>query len=217
MYQPAAFRETRLEVLHDFIQAHPFASVIIHGDDGLVADHLPLRLSSACLQGHVAAANDLAQRDGAAVLVVFHGPHGYVSPGWYPSKHQTGREVPTWNYAVVQAHGRLRVIDDADWKRTFLQGLTAQHEASMPQPWSIDEAPPDYIAALLGAIRGIEITIDRIEGKFKLAQNKTEANRLGVIDGLRERALPLDMALAQMTAQTLSVSSLSSGTSFHEQ
>lgn len=87
----------------------------------------------------------------------------------------------------------------------------------MPQPWSIDEAPPDYIAALLGAIRGIEITIDRIEGKFKLAQNKTEANRLGVIDGLRERALPLDMALAQMTAQTLSVSSLSSGTSFHEQ
>lgn len=216
MYQPAAFRETRLEVLHDFIQAHPLASVILHGDEGLVADHLPLRLSSACLQGHVAAANDLAQRDGAAVLVVFHGPHGYISPGWYPSKSQTGREVPTWNYAVVQVHGRLRVIDDAAWKRAFLQGLTAQHEASMAQPWSVDEAPPDYIAGLLSAICGIEISIERIEGKFKLGQNKTEANRRGVIDGLRQRALPVDAALAQMTAQTLSVSSPPSGTSSHE-
>ena len=216
MYQPAAFRETRLEVLHDFIQAHPFASVIVHGDDGLVADHLPLRLTSAYLQGHVAAANDLAQRDGAAVLVLFHGPHGYISPGWYPSKSQTGREVPTWNYAVVQVHGRLRVIDDAGWKRAFLQGLTAQHEASMAQPWSIDEAPPDYIAALLGAIHGIEISIERIEGKFKLGQNKTDANRRGVIDGLRQRALPVDAALAQMTAQTLPLSSPPSGTSSHE-
>ncbi|TAM14761.1 MAG: FMN-binding negative transcriptional regulator, partial [Rhodanobacter sp.] len=134
------------------------------------------------------------------VLVIFRGPHGYVSPNWYPTKHETGREVPTWNYAVVHVHGRLKVIEDATWLRALLERLTDRHEASEPAPWHVGDAPEDHIEKSLRAIVGIEIAIERIEGKFKLSQNHPERNRLGVIAGLRRRDGDGDAELADWMA-----------------
>ncbi|WP_049621538.1 FMN-binding negative transcriptional regulator [Frateuria defendens] len=203
MVQPRAFRETRREVLEDLVRAYPFATVAVRTADGLAANHLPLELAGEVLRGHVARGNELAKLDGAPALAIFHGPEGYVSPNWYPSKHETGREVPTWNYAVVHVHGRLRVVDDAAWLRAFLATLTERHEAGEPKPWSIDDAPADHVDKLLRAIVGIEIAVERVEGKFKLGQNHPEANRRGVIAGLQRRHRGDDAALAALTAQTL--------------
>jgi transcriptional regulator len=139
--------------------------------------------------------------DGAPVLVVFQGPQGYISPNWYPSKHETGREVPTWNYTVVHVHGRLRVVDDAAWVRAQLEALTDHHESGQPQPWKISDAPEDHVEKLLGAIVGIEIAIERIEGKFKLSQNHPARNREGVIAGLRQRNGDGDLELATLMSK----------------
>jgi transcriptional regulator len=198
MYMPAYFKETRSELLHALMHDYPFATVIMHGDAGLAANHLPLELVGDTLHGHVARGNELARADGAEVLVIFRGPDGYVSPNWYPSKHETGREVPTWNYGVVHVHGHLRVIEDAVWLRQLLERLTDRHEAGQPKPWHVSDAPADHIEKMLGAIAGLEITIDRIEGKFKLSQNHPAANRAGVVDGLRQRDAHGDDALADL-------------------
>jgi transcriptional regulator len=198
MYMPAYFKETRSELLHALMHDYPFATVIMHGDAGLAANHLPLELVGDTLHGHVARGNELARADGAEVLVIFRGPDGYVSPNWYPSKHETGREVPTWNYGVVHVHGHLRVIEDAVWLRQLLERLTDRHEAGQPKPWHVSDAPADHIEKMLGAIAGLEIAIDRIEGKFKLSQNHPAANRAGVVDGLRQRDARGDDALADL-------------------
>lgn len=197
MYLPKPFAETRVEILHGLIDTHPFATVVVHAHAGLVANHLPFVRVGERLHGHVARGNELAALEGAEVLLMFHGPQGYVSPTWYPSKHETGRDVPTWNYAVVHVHGRLRVIDDAVWLRDLLDALTDRHEASQSQPWRVADAPADHVNRLLGAIVGLEVSVERIEGKFKLSQNHPERNRRGVMDGLRARAETGDAALAQ--------------------
>ncbi|MGB6143608.1 MAG: FMN-binding negative transcriptional regulator [Rhodanobacter sp.] len=196
MYTPKHFVESRVESLHGLIRAYPFATLVTRAADGLTANHLPFELVGEVLHGHVARGNELAQLDGAEVLLVFQGPDGYISPNWYPSKHETGREVPTWNYAVVHVHGRLRVIDDAAWLRRLLETLTDHHEAGQPQPWKISDAPDDHIETSLRAIVGLEVSIDRIEGKFKLSQNHPARNRAGVIAGLRERDGDGDAELA---------------------
>ncbi|MBN8895906.1 MAG: FMN-binding negative transcriptional regulator [Rhodanobacter sp.] len=196
MYTPKHFVENRIEALHGLIRAYPFATLVTRAADGLTANHLPFELVGEVLHGHVARGNELAQLDGAEVLLVFQGPDGYISPNWYPSKHETGREVPTWNYAVVHVHGRLRVIDDAAWLRRLLETLTDHHEAGQPQPWKISDAPDDHIETSLRAIVGLEVSIDRIEGKFKLSQNHPARNRAGVIAGLRERDRDGDAELA---------------------
>ncbi|MGN6118887.1 MAG: FMN-binding negative transcriptional regulator [Rhodanobacter sp.] len=196
MYTPKHFVENRIEALHGLIRAYPFATLVTRAADGLTANHLPFELVGEVLHGHVARGNELAQLDGAEVLLVFQGPDGYISPNWYPSKHETGREVPTWNYAVVHVHGRLRVIDDAAWLRRLLETLTDHHEAGQPQPWKISDAPDDHIETSLRAIVGLEVSIDRIEGKFKLSQNHPARNRAGVIAGLRERDGDGDAELA---------------------
>jgi transcriptional regulator len=201
MYMPKHFEETRTDVLHGLIRAYPFATVVTHAASGLTANHLPFELVDGVLHGHVARGNELAQLDGAEVLLVFQGPDGYISPNWYPSKHETGREVPTWNYAVVHVHGRLRVIDDAAWLRRLLETLTDHHEADQPQPWKVGDAPDDHIEKSLRAIVGLEITIERIEGKFKLSQNHPARNRAGVIAGLRERDGDGDVELAALMTQ----------------
>jgi transcriptional regulator len=201
MYTPKHFVETRIEALHELIRAYPFATLVTRAADGLTANHLPFELVGEVLHGHVARGNELAQLDGAQVLLVFQGPDGYISPNWYPSKHETGREVPTWNYAVVHVHGRLRVIDDATWLRRLLETLTNHHEAGQPQPWKISDAPDDHIETSLRAIVGLEIAIDRIEGKFKLSQNHPVRNRAGVIAGLRERDGDGDAELAAWMTQ----------------
>jgi transcriptional regulator len=202
MYLPKSFHETRIDVLHALIRDYPFGTVVMHGAEGLAANHLPLELASdTLLQGHVARGNELAKADGAQVLVMFQAAHGYISPNWYPSKHETGREVPTWNYAVVHVHGRLRVIEDKLWLRGFLERLTDRHEATQPKPWHVSDAPEDHVEKMLKFIVGLEVTIDRIEGKFKLSQNHPDANRAGVIEGLGERAGLRDAELVGLMQQ----------------
>jgi len=203
MYVPAAFRENRSERLHAFVRAHPFATVLVHSPDGLAGNHLPFELNGTTLRGHVARGNELAQRDGADVLAIFHGLHGYVSPNWYPSKHETGRAVPTWNYAVVHAYGRLRVVENKEWLRQLLHELTQRHEASEPKPWRVSDAPADYVESMLDAIVGLEIDIERLEGKFKLSQNHPMGNREGVIAGLKRRDNPGDRELAALMQESL--------------
>lgn len=202
MYLPGSFHETRVDVLHALIRDYPLGTVIMHGAEGLVANHLPFELmSDTLLHGHVARGNELAKADGAQVLIIFQAADGYISPNWYPSKHETSREVPTWNYAVVHVHGRLRVTDDKVWLRQLLERLTERHEADQPKPWHVSDAPEDHIEKMLRAIAGIEISIDRIEGKFKLSQNHPAANRAGVLQGLSERARRRDSELADLMRQ----------------
>lgn len=201
MYQPAHFKVADSDKLHALMRAYPFATVVVNGEGGLSANHLPFELVDGKLHGHVARGNELAQMDGAEVLVMFRGPDGYVSPNWYPSKQETHREVPTWNYAVVHVHGHLRTTQDATWLRQLLDRLTDRHEAGQPQPWKVSDAPEDHIEKMLRAIVGLEISIDRIEGKFKLSQNHPAANRAGVLAGLGERAGRGDAELADLMSQ----------------
>lgn len=201
MYLPQAFKETRPEALHELIRACPFATVVTRTAAGIDANHLPFELVDGVLHGHVARGNDLATLDGAEVLVMFRGPQGYISPNWYPTKHETGREVPTWNYVVVHVHGHLKVIEDDAWMRALLERLTDRHEATEPQPWKVTDAPEGHIEKSLHAIVGLEIGIERIEGKFKLSQNHPERNRLGVVAGLRRRNGAGDAELADLMAR----------------
>ena len=200
MYIPGSFAETRIEVLQGLIRDYPFATVVANAADGLVANHLPFEWVDGALHGHVARGNELARLDGAEVLAIFQGPDGYISPNWYPTKQETHREVPTWNYAVAHVHGRLKVIKDAAWLRRLLERLTDRHEAAEPRPWHISDAPDDHIEKSLRAIVGLEITVERIEGKFKLNQNHPERNRLGAIAGLRRRDGDGDAELAALMA-----------------
>ncbi len=203
MYTPRHFQESREAALAALIRAYPLATVVLSGANGLSANHVPLELAGeGALHGHVARANELVAADGAQVLVIFQGADGYISPNWYPSKQLTHREVPTWNYSVVHVHGRLRVIDDRDWLLALLHRLTNRHEASEPAPWSVSDAPADHVEKLLKAIVGIEIVIDRIEGKFKLSQNHPAANQAGAVDGLRRRAQGQDLDLAIQMSKT---------------
>jgi len=194
MYLPSPFVESRAEVLQDLIRAHPLAAVVTRSALGLEADHLPLRWAqvpdgSGVLRGHVARANPMAQAQagGDEVLAIFTGPQAYVSPSWYPSKQEDGRVVPTWNYLVVHAHGTLRLVDDGVWLRRVLQDLTDAQEAGFPHPWGVDDAPGDYLEKLLEAVVGIELTVTRLVGKWKASQNRTPADRAGVVEGLRVR------------------------------
>jgi transcriptional regulator len=189
MYTPAAFQETRLPVLHAAIDAFAFASLVSTATDGLQVSHIPLLLVPeegpyGTLYGHVARANHHAACSGAPSLAIFLGPHAYISAGWYPGKQTHGKEVPTWNYIAVHAHGRLETFDDATALRQLLAKLTDRHERFMPKPWRLDDAPTDYIDRNLGAIVGLRLPIERLEGKWKLSQNRTKADREGVLTGL---------------------------------
>jgi transcriptional regulator len=206
MYLPGHFAETRSEVLQALLRAHPFATLVTHGDDGLSANHLPLHFAAGvvpcgALQGHVARANPL-WRDAAdsEVLAIFHGPQAYVTPSWYATKHADGKAVPTWNYVVVHARGRLRVIDDPVWLRGQLETLVAQHEAGFAEPWQISDAPPDYIDKMMAAIVGIEITISELTGKWKTSQNQPGINRAGVVAGLRRQGTDDSLQMAELVA-----------------
>lgn len=207
MYQVAAFREERIEVMHALIRAHPLAVLVTSVGGNLEADHLPLLINPlpsphGTLQGHVARANPLwKQRHDAGALVVFQGPQIYVTPSWYPEKRATGKVVPTWNYAVVHVRGPLLIRDDRDWLRDLVSRLTRQQEAGLPQPWGIDDAPADYIERMLGAIVGIEIPIRHIEGKWKVSQNRADADRAGVVDGLVQQTDPQAQTMAALVKE----------------
>jgi transcriptional regulator len=191
MYNPSHFVESRKEVLHELIVHYPLGALITYGAQGLDANHIPFELDVAAgelgrLRAHVARQNDVWETvaNGADVLVVFRAEDAYISPNWYPSKHEFHKQVPTWNYRVVHAHGRITVHDDERYVRGLVARLTRHHEASQPVPWKIGDAPQDYIDTMLKAIVGIEIEITRLVGKFKLSQNREERDRLGAADAL---------------------------------
>jgi transcriptional regulator len=201
VYLPSAFTEHRTEVLHELIRAAPFATLVVPTAQGLEANHLPLLLRAeggATLVGHVARANPVWQREPTGeALAVFGGAHGYVSPSGYPSKAEHGKVVPTWNYVVVHAHGRLRWIEDDAWLATLLEDLTVAHEADRPEPWHVSDAPADFVARTRKGVVGLELVVTRLEGKFKLSQNRALADREGVVALLERQADPASLALAQ--------------------
>ena len=194
MYNPPHFNVSDPGALHRIIREHPLGILVTAGTDGLDANHIPFEFDSAAgpaglLTGHVARANPvwLQCAGGADVLVIFRGNESYISPNWYPSKHETHRLVPTWNYEVVHAHGRLTVRDDERFIRGVLARLTRTHEAQEPRPWKMGDSPADYIEGMVRAVVGIEIMITRLEGKSKLSQNREARDVLGAAQTLRAR------------------------------
>lgn len=196
MYLPAHFAETRPEELQRIIREHPLGILVTHGSHGLDADHIPFEYDPGedglgALSAHVARANPVWQRcpSGTPVMVVFRGAQAYVSPSWYPSKHEAHRQVPTWNYEVVHAHGTLTVHDDERFVRRIVARLTRRHEAAEPKPWKMGDSAPEFIDGMLRNIVGIEIAITSLAGKRKLSQNKEARDRLGAADTLAARGI----------------------------
>ncbi|WP_029010223.1 FMN-binding negative transcriptional regulator [Azospirillum halopraeferens] len=191
MHLPAAFREDRTPVLHDAIRAIGLANLVTVGPDGPVATPVPLLLDErdgprGTLIGHLARANPQWRTAAAGVpaLAVFMGPEAYVSPSWYATKRETGKVVPTWNYVAVHAYGPLEVFEDRDSLLAVVTALTDRYEAGRAEPWAVADAPADFVDALLAGIVGVRLRIDRLEGKWKLSQNRPAADVDGVIDGL---------------------------------
>ena len=194
MYTPTHFNEERPEALHQLVHDHPLGLLITLGAQGLEANPIPFLLDTepdgaTVLRAHVARANPVWReaRTDVDTLVVFQGPQAYISPSWYPSKAETGKAVPTWNYITVQARGRLVVRDDTEWLRRLVTRLTQRHEAAQAKPWGLSDAPAEYIEAMLRAIVGIEIPLSSLTGKWKMSQNHPAANQRGVARGLRAR------------------------------
>ncbi len=193
MYNPSAFRETRPEILEAAIASHPLATLVTMGSQRLDASHIPLLYYpaegvSGVLGGHMARANPQWQdyaRDSEA-LAIFSGPQHYVSPSWYPSKQETGNVVPTWNYVVVHARGSLSFRHDPEWLLENVRALTESQEEHRETPWRVTDAPRDFIENLLRAIVGVELTIDSLEGKWKVSQNRPVPDREGVVAGLQK-------------------------------
>jgi transcriptional regulator len=194
MYVPSHFEESRVERLHDLIDQFPFGILLTNGAQGLDANHLPFQLVRdqgpfGTLLGHVARANPVWREVGEddEVLVVFRGGDAYISPNWYPSKHETHRQVPTWNYRVVHAHGRILFHDDERFVRGVVARLTRTHEATQPAPWKMSDSPRDYMDAQVRAVVGVEIQITRLVGKSKLGQNKEQRDIEGAARGLKDQ------------------------------
>jgi transcriptional regulator len=194
MYTPAHFRVSEPAALHRIIAAHPLGVLVTSHEGSLDANHIPFEFDPQIgplgrLSAHVARANPVWQQclAGADVLVIFRGKESYISPNWYPSKHETHRQVPTWNYEVVHAHGRLRVRDDEKFLRGVLARLTRVHEAQEPRPWKMGDSAPEYIDMMLRAVVGLEIDITALEGKSKLSQNREPRDIAGAVQMLRQR------------------------------
>ena len=205
MYVPKHFEETDLAVLHGLVRSRPFATWVVWANGELVVNHLPLLVDPdrgrlGTLVGHVARANSVWQAitDRTPSIAVFQGPQKYITPSWYPSKQVTGKVVPTWNYAVVHAHGSPRVIHDKEWLLAHVTKLSDRHEEHRAMPWKVTDAPRDYIEALLNAIVGIEIPLDALHGKWKLSQNRSAPDLLGTIHGLSGEGDPESDEMARL-------------------
>ncbi len=190
VYLPPAFTEARPEVLIEHIERHDFGMLVSHGAHGLAASHIPFLIErdgkQMRLHGHLARPNpqigDLAE--GGEALAVFHGPHAYISPKWY----ETGPAVPTWNYTDVHAYGTVRLVDDVDWLQQLLRRLSERHEARNPAPWRMQDLPGPYLKGMLKGIIGLDIAVTRLEGKYKLSQNRPAEDRPGVIAALEAQS-----------------------------
>jgi transcriptional regulator len=209
MYLPKHFEQPDVATLQQFVRAHPFAVLVTMTSRGLDGNHLPLLINAeptpyGTLRGHVARANPIWREcDGADALVIFQGPDSFISPSWYPTKRETGSVVPTWNYVVVHAHGRLTVVEDRRWLRAHVEALTNRHEGDRQAPWAVTDAPADYIEKMVGAIVGIEMPIARLTGKWKLGQNRSERDREGVVDGLTREGTESASSMAALMRSTL--------------
>ncbi|WP_137929965.1 FMN-binding negative transcriptional regulator [Mesorhizobium comanense] len=197
MYEPPHFQETRPDVLHGLIRAHPLGMLISNGPDGPEANAIPFLLDaqvspSGRLRAHMAKANPqwklISENPSSPVLVVFQGTDAYVTPSWYETKRETGKVVPTWNYAIVQVRGTAEVIDDQDWLARQIADLTASQEGTRETPWAVTDAPAPFIQSQIKGIIGLEIAISEIHGKWKVSQNRPVADRAGVAHGLETEA-----------------------------
>ncbi|MBE7419704.1 MAG: FMN-binding negative transcriptional regulator [Ideonella sp.] len=202
MYLPAHFEETRVDVMHALMRTHPLTTWVVQWSAGLVVNHIPFLIDPArgprgTLVGHVARANPVWRQLGASVAV-FQGPQAYISPNWYPSKREHGKAVPTWNYAVVHAHGTPRALESRDDLLRIVARLTEVHEAGSAVPWSVADAPADYLDQMLKAIVGIEMPIERLVGKWKVSQNRSLPDRMGTAAGLLQRGDAHSAALAAL-------------------
>ncbi|HEV8394251.1 MAG TPA: FMN-binding negative transcriptional regulator [Vicinamibacterales bacterium] len=210
MYLPKHFEERDPERLRSFIERCPLGSLVTATESGLDANHIPFLFAdtgsaTGTLHGHIARANPLWRevvRD-ATVLVIFQGPDSFISPSWYPSKRENARVVPTWNYAVVHVHGVLRCVDDPVWVRSHVEALTREHEGKRDAPWAVADAPADFIEKMVAAVVGIEISITRLVGKWKVSQNRSISDRVGVVEGLEREAVPSGTSIAALIRQTL--------------
>lgn len=204
MYIPKQFEEPRVDVMHELIRERPLATVVTMSSQGLNANHIPLHFSDepapfGTLRGHVARSNPMwSDLPNDEVLVIFHGPDAYITPSWYATKKETGKVVPTWNYAVVHAYGSLRVIDDATWVRAQLELLTSHNEKKFPEQWTVSDAPYEFTEKLIEAVVGIEIVITRLSGKWKVSQNQPTQNQAGVVEGLCNSGLPEATSMAAL-------------------
>jgi transcriptional regulator len=200
MYEPPLHQQADREAIVALIRAHPLGLLISHGPSGLLANPIPFLIEGEILRAHVARANpqwrDLQQATEA--LVVFQGPQHYISPSWYETKRETHKVVPTWNYLIAQVRGRPRVTDDAPWLRAQIEALTMSQEGARAAPWQVSDAPEDFIAMQMRAIVGVEIEISDIKGKWKASQNRNEADRAGVVAGLRADGDASALAVAEV-------------------
>lgn len=211
MYVPPAFRQDDLPTLHAMIAQVRLATLVTSGPEGLIATHLPLLLDPedgpcGTLTGHFAKPNPhwrTAEAGGGSSLAIFQGPEAYISPSWYPSKQAEGKAVPTWNYVAIHAHGPLEVFHEADALLDVVSRLSNRFEAGRPDPWSVADAPESYMAAMLKGIVGFRLRIERLEGKWKLSQNRSEADRAGVVAGLRDETAAGADGIADLMAEGL--------------
>jgi transcriptional regulator len=201
MYVPSHFREDRVPQLHETMRSIAFGALVTLGQDGLVASHLPMLIDAepapfGTVTGHIARANPQWRsiKPEISALAIFTGPNSYISPAWYPTKQQTGKVVPTWNYVAIHATGKLRFFDDADSLRRIVTRLTDTHEAERAERWQVTDAPEAYIEAMLKAIVGFELTIAQLDGKWKMSQNRPAEDRAGVAEGLRQEGGPAEVA-----------------------
>ena len=208
MYIPSSNAEHRLDVLHDFIESYPLGTLVTASGEGLFATHLPLVLDRArgahgTLEGHVARANPHHRLESASdeALVIFTGPDAYVTPAWYAAKAEHGKVVPTWNYVAVHAYATLRFVDESAFLQRHLRELTARHEGGRAEPWTVEDAPPAYIAGLERAIVGVELAITRLEGKWKMSQNRSAADIDGVVRGLGASERAMDRVVAAIVEE----------------
>ena len=206
MYVPAQFQMKERSDAVALMQAHPFAALVSHDAGGLYATHLPTVTrqegESLVVECHMARPNPhwkrLAAAADAEAMMIFSGPGAYIRPGWYPSKAEGGKTVPTWNYAIIHAYGRVEIIQDGQWLLRHVTALTAQQESPYAAPWKPSDAPADYIEAMIRGIVGIRLAVARIDAKAKMGQNRDTRDALGAADGLAERALGDDHAVAAM-------------------
>ena len=211
MYVPKQHEEFDLSVLHALIKAHPLGTWVTQSDGELLANHIPFLIDPArgehgTLVGHVARANPVWKSFSSTInsVVIFQGAESYITPSWYPSKHEHGKAVPTWNYAVVHGHGIPRAIEDCDWLLEHLTQLTNTHEAQQALPWKVSDAPQEFTERLMQAIVGIEIPIAKLVGKWKVSQNRPEPDKIGVVAGLLHRGDSQSKAMASLVRKHLS-------------